>query len=120
MRSAEGVPVLKENEWSGTLFKRLKTVMPVGARLAGEGVLENAFAGKPGSYEKAGQAPSPQRIQSSRTTRNPSQSPLLVGRLLLRLPERENTGASPQSLPRMTWRLQFCSSHGLPSLGTPT
>jgi hypothetical protein len=25
---------------------------PVGARLAGEGVLESAFAGKPGSYEK--------------------------------------------------------------------
>jgi hypothetical protein len=25
---------------------------PVGARLAGEGVHENAFAGKPGSYEK--------------------------------------------------------------------
>ncbi|WP_256585040.1 hypothetical protein [Pseudomonas sp. Irchel s3b2] len=27
--------------------------LSVGARLAGEGVLENAFAGKPGSYKKA-------------------------------------------------------------------
>ncbi|HEF4760171.1 TPA: hypothetical protein SAN82_002606 [Pseudomonas putida] len=27
--------------------------IPVGAKLAGEGVLEIAFAGKPGSYKKA-------------------------------------------------------------------
>ncbi|SCW97183.1 hypothetical protein SAMN03159306_06009 [Pseudomonas sp. NFACC48-1] len=61
------------------------------------------------------QAPSPQKRifrravdYKSRATRKPIQSPRSLGTNALRLPERENTGASPQSLPRIRLNSHFC------------
>ena len=97
-------------------------IYPVGARLArDEG--DALFCEIEVSASRASFAPTGAELCSayiSRATRKPIQSPRLPGTSALRLPERENTGASPQSLPRIRLNSHLPVNQALPSLGAPT